>query len=149
MSCWERGGPGRNPDRAVVELAYQTGRQREARRTDFQRTTLIQIRDLLLELSEAMGKVGAARYMDADVFDGMPTDHPTVVAVRSIIDRLVIVAAAVEDDQLRIHVDQVARRAHLDAIAPTDEVSEKARAKSLEIHRKAVQLLGEQLRRLP
>jgi hypothetical protein len=34
-------------------LAYQTRRQREARRADFQRSTLIQIRDELLALTEA------------------------------------------------------------------------------------------------
>jgi Uri superfamily endonuclease len=62
----------------------------------------------------------------------------------------VILAVAVEDEQLRIHVDHVARHTHLDAIASThDEAAEKARAKSLEIHRKAVQRLGEQLRSLP
>jgi hypothetical protein len=134
-------------------LAYQTRRQREARRADFQRTTLIQVRDLLLELSEAMGRVAAARYVDQDWIKRIPTDHPTVAAARSIADRLVIIAVAVEDQQLRIHVDQVARRAHFDAIALTHdkalEATEEARAKSLEIHEKAVQLLGEQLRKLP
>jgi hypothetical protein len=131
-------------------LAYQTRRQREVRRADFQRTTLIQVRDLLLELSEAMGRVAAARYTDQDWIEGMPTNHPTVAAVRTITDRLVILAVAVEDEQLRIHVDHVARHTHLDAIASThDEAAKKARAKSLEIHRKAVQRLGEQLRSLP
>jgi hypothetical protein len=36
-----------------ASLSYQTRRQREARRADFQRSTLIQLRDLLAELSEA------------------------------------------------------------------------------------------------
>jgi hypothetical protein len=72
-----------------------------------------------------------------------------VAAVRSLADRLMIVAAGVEDEQLRATVDQVARRAHIDAIAPTDELADQTRKKSLEIHRHAVQLLGEQLRKLP
>jgi hypothetical protein len=130
-------------------LAYQTRRQREARRADFQRTTLIQTRDLLLELSEAMGRVGAARYADADWIEGIPTDHPAVVSVRSITDRLLIVAAAVDDEQLRIKVDHLARRAYLDAIAADDHEAKNERRKSLEVHREAVKLLGEQLRRLP
>ncbi len=37
----------------------------------------------------------------------------------------------------------------MDAIAPTDEVAEKTRRKSLEVHREAVQLVGQQLRKLP
>jgi hypothetical protein len=72
-----------------------------------------------------------------------------VAAVRSLADRLTIVAAAVEDEQLRVTVDQVARRAHIDAIAPTDELAEQTRRESLAVHHHAVQLLGEQLRKLP
>ena len=33
--------------------------------------------------------------------------------------------------------------------APTDELADQTRRKSLEVHRQAVQLLGEQLRKLP
>jgi hypothetical protein len=133
-------------------LAYQTRRQREARRADFQRSALLQIRELLLELSEAMGEVSAAQYRIDDAEDweqGLSSAHPTVTAVRSISDRLVIVAAAVDDEQLRIKIDQVAQRAYIDAIADINHETEQARRKSLEIHREAVQLLGEQLRSLP
>ena len=75
------------------------------------------------ELSEAMGGVAAVRYeatKRADWDGALPSDHPAVAAVRSLADRLEIVAAAVEDQQLRATVDQVARRAHIDAITSTD-----------------------------
>jgi hypothetical protein len=135
-----------------ASLAYQTRRQREARRADFQRSALVQVRDLLLELSEAMGSVAAVRYEATQRVDwdgALPSYHPAVAVVRSLADRLTIVAAAVEDEQLRVTVDQVARRAHVDAIAPTDELAEQTRTESLAVHRHAVQLLGEQLRKLP
>ena len=99
-----------------------------------------------------MGGVAAVRYeatQRADWDGALPSYHPAVAAVRSLADRLEIVAAAVEDEQLRATVDQVARRAHIDAIAPTDELADQTRKKSLEVHRQAVQLLGEQLRKLP
>jgi hypothetical protein len=133
-------------------LAYQTRRQREARRADFQRSALVQVRELLQELSEAMGRAAAAQYEIDDPANwefGLSSAHPTVAAVRSISDRLVIVATAVDDDQLRIKIDQVARRAYTDAIAPVNKETEKTRERSLEIHRETVQLLGEQLRKLP
>jgi hypothetical protein len=132
-------------------LAYQTRRQREARRADFQRSALIQVRDLLLELSEAMRSVATARYEAADYIDragGLPTYHPAVEAVRSITDRLEILVAAVEDEQLRVKVGYVAQHAYITTIAP-QKVAETARPKSQELHREAVQLLGEQLRQLP
>jgi hypothetical protein len=133
-------------------LAYQTRRQREARRADFQRSALVQVQDLLLELSEAMRSVATARYEATDYIDragGLPTYHPAVAAVRSITDRLEILVAAVEDEQLRVKVGHVARRAYVTAIAPTEELAAKTRPKSQELHREAVQLLGEQLRKLP
>jgi hypothetical protein len=99
-----------------------------------------------------MGRVAAARYEAAQHVDKdgtLPGYHPAVTAVRSLADRLTIVAAAVEDEQLRTTVDQVAGRAHIDAIAPTDELADQTRRQSLEVHRQAVQLLGQQLRKLP
>jgi hypothetical protein len=105
-----------------------------------------------LELSEAMGRVAAARYEANQRVDGDGTlagYHPAVATVRSLADRLEIVAAALEDEQLRATVDEVAGRAHVDSTAPADERAEQTRSKSLEVHREAVRLLGEQLRKLP
>jgi hypothetical protein len=133
-----------------LDLPDQT--QRETRRADFQRSALVQVRDLLLELSEAMGRVAAARYEANQRVDGDGTlagYHPAVATVRSLADRLEIVAAALEDEQLRATVDEVAGRAHVDSTAPADERAEQTRSKSLEVHREAVRLLGEQLRKLP
>jgi hypothetical protein len=43
-------------------LAYQTRRQREARQADFQRTTLLQLRDALGELDDAVLAFFLARH---------------------------------------------------------------------------------------
>lgn len=133
-------------------LAYQTRRQREARRADFQRATLIQIRDALLELSQAMRTAFNVRYeaeeRDQD-FGGLPTYHPAVEAVRSLMDRIVILATAVEDEELRDKLDTTTRMAYLAAIASTARQADEERRKMGQLQREAVQLLGDQLRQLP
>jgi hypothetical protein len=133
-------------------LAYQTRRQREARRADFQRATLIQIRDALLELTQAMRTAFSVRYeaeeRDQD-FGGLPTYHPAVEAVRSLMDRIVILATAVEDEELRGKLDTTTRMAYLAAIAPTARQADESRQKMGQLQREAVQLLGDQLRQLP
>lgn len=66
-------------------LAYQTRRQREARRADFQRSALIQIRDELLALAEAMRAVFVARYeaKERADWDALDVHHPATEAVQA------------------------------------------------------------------
>jgi hypothetical protein len=132
-------------------LAYQTRRQREARRADFQRSALIQIRDALLELSEAIRSVFLARYEAEEraTWDSLAPFHPTTEAVRGILDRLLILSAALEDDQLRGKVEMLVPWARMTAEAMTKQDADERRKKMNELQRDAVRLLGEQLRGLP
>ena len=82
-----------------ASLAYQTRRRREARRADFQRSSL-QVRDLLLELSEAMGVVArpVSRWpLRRSEAAASPAGSSSRRSSHSVSDRLVIIAAAVED----------------------------------------------------
>ena len=132
-------------------LAYQTRRQREARRADFQRTALIQIRDALLELREAIRSIFLARYeaQERTTWDSLAPFHPTTEAVSAIMDRLLILSAAVDDDQLRGKAEMLARWAWLAAEAPTEQDANESRKEMNKLQRDVVRLLGEQLRGLP
>ena len=134
-----------------ANLAYQTKRQTEARRADFQRTALIQIRDALLELSEAIRSAFLARHeaKERATWDALSSFHPAIEAVRSTRDRLLILSAAVEDDQLWAKVDSLARQAWLAALAPTEQKADESRKQMQELLDEASKLLGEQLRQLP
>ena len=132
-------------------LAYQTRRQREARRADFQRSTLIQLRDLLIELSEARQAVAAARYQakveTGDLYLLGPL-HPSVQAVRTIGDRLNVVAAAADNLSLRMEIVFVTLHASGAAMSSTSSEEAEHEQQMSEGFRKATQLLGDDLRRL-
>ena len=122
-------------------LAYQTRRQREAR----------QIRDALLELREAIRSIFLARYeaQERATWDSLAPFHPTTEAVSAIMDRLLILSAAVDDDQLRGKAEMLARWAWLAAEAPTEQDANESRKEMNKLQRDVVRLLGEQLRGLP
>jgi hypothetical protein len=141
-------------------LAYQTRRQREARRADFQRTTLLQIRDLLGEVEEAVGRAMAARHRLADEFDRIAVDPdgwqlflhanlPDHEVLRSLTDRLRLLATGVEHEPLRIAIGHISNWAALAPLATTDDEARNVRVELIEVQIKAVELLGEQLRALP
>lgn len=141
-------------------LAYQTRRQREARRADFQRTTLLQLRDVLGEVEEAVGRAMAVRQrlsaefelsgQHPDEWNGMlSTSRPEMETLRSLTYRLRLLATGVEHEPLRIAVGHISRWAWLTPLAPADEDSKDARKKLIDQQVKAVDLLGEQLRSLP
>jgi hypothetical protein len=143
-----------------ANLGYQTRRQREARRADFQRTTLLQLRDLLGEVEEAVGRAMAARHRLADEFERLAVDpdewqsflranHSDMEVVRSLTYRLRLLATGVEHEPLRIAVGHIYRWAWLAPLATTDKESQDAREKLIEQQIKAVELLGHQLRSLP
>jgi hypothetical protein len=141
-------------------LAYQTRRQREARRADFQRTTLLQLRDLLGEVEEAVGRAMTARHRMSDHFERSPyitddwetflsTTHPDMEVLRSLTYRLRLLATGVEHEPLRIAVDNVSAWAVVAPLATKDKDSQDARDNMMERQIEAVELLGEQLRSLP
>jgi hypothetical protein len=140
-------------------LAYQTRRQQEARRADFQRTTLLQLRDLLGEVDEAVRRAMDARRRlsreferdnrDPDEWESfLSTSHPDKEALHSLTYRLELLGAGVEHEPLRSEIGAIALWATLGPLEPSDQKAEDTRWKLLSALGKAVELLGEQLRRL-
>jgi hypothetical protein len=140
-------------------LGYQTRRQREARRADFQRTTLLQLRDMLGEVDEAVRRAMDARSRlsreferenrDPDDWESfLSTSHPDMEALRSLTYRLRLLGAGLEHEPLRIPVGHISRWAWLAPLAPSDMDAQDAREKLNAQQNKAVDLLGEQLRQL-
>jgi hypothetical protein len=133
-------------------LAYQTRRQREARRADFQRSALVRVWDGLLELNEALEKVrvagneAAMRGDEASIdFERNRFFHPTVEAVRTVCGRVRILSAALEDEVLRLTVHNVVNIAESYAAMETKDRYDSLR----EQHSALLDSLGRQLRNLP
>lgn len=114
-------------------LAYQTRRQREARRADFQRTTLLQLRDALGELDEAVRRAMAARYSLSREFERdnrdpddwgsfLSTSHPDMEALRSLTYRLRLLATGIEHEALQIAVGHISRFAWLAPLTPRTRI---------------------------
>lgn len=107
---------------------------------------------MLGELSEALRGVfiarGEALERTGD-WDALSAYHPSVEAVRSIVYRIRLVASAVDDEELRGKVDMVARLARLASVAMAEEEAKRTRDAMTRDYYEAVELLGEQLRRLP
>ena len=85
-------------------LAYQSRRQREARRADFQQTTLLQLREMLGDLDEAMLRLFLARQEALERAGGwdMLTDHhPDLETVLHVAGRLMLHVTAVEHKGLQ------------------------------------------------
>jgi hypothetical protein len=134
-----------------TSLAYQTRRQREARRADLQRTTLVQLRDALDELGQGIQGVFVARgeALERTGDWSMLSYHPTLEAVRSAIYRVRLLATALENEPLRSEAELVTRSAFEAAMAPTQRDADEQREKMSRGYFEVVELLGEQLRRLP
>jgi hypothetical protein len=146
-----------------VSLAYQTRRQREARRADFQRTTLQQLRDLLGEVEEAVGRVMGARAGLSEEFNRSPDPSdekawkayfyqrasPELTRLRSLTYRLRLLAAGVEHEPLRNAVWNISQFADRAPRFFSKQEAENTWVVLIDVQNKAVDLLGEQLRKLP
>jgi hypothetical protein len=133
-------------------LAYQTRRQRETRRADFQRTSLLQVRDLLGEVVEAKQRVTGIQYRHlglADEWDPVSTIHPDAQALSGLTFRLRLAAIGLDNDELRGRLASVERLAWLATSAPTEDEEKDASKKLITARNQALDLLGEQLRKLP
>ena len=84
-------------------LDFQTKREREARRSDFQRSTLLQLRDALGELDDAIWELLRARH-DACEHEsgwmGLPDHHPSFEAVTRAGSQIILLVTGVEDKVL-------------------------------------------------
>ena len=146
-----------------VSLAYQTRRQREARRADFQRTTLQQLRDLLGEVEEAVGRAMGARAGLSEEFERAPDPSdeeewkayfyqrasPELTRLRSLTYRLRLLAAGVEHEPLRNAVWNISQLADRAPRLFSKQEAENTWVVLIDVQNKAVDLLGEQLQRLP
>jgi hypothetical protein len=141
-------------------LSYQTTRQRQARRADRQEARLLALQDLLGEVEEAVRRAMAARSWLSREFERenrdpddwgsfLSTSHPDMEALRSLTYRLRLLGAGLEHEPLRIAVDHISRWGWLAPLAPSDNDARDAREKLSTQQIKAVELLGEQLRKLP
>jgi hypothetical protein len=141
-------------------LAYQTGRQRQARRADRQEARLLALQDLLGEVDESVRQAMAARSKLADEFEQSPgypeewgewlrTSLAERDTLRSLTYRLRLLAAGVQDEPLRIAVGQISNWAWLAPTSPPYQDSQDAHAKLIQAQNEAADLLGEQLRKLP
>lgn len=140
-------------------LAYQTRRQREVRWTDFQRSTLLQVREMLGEVKDAVSQALAARRRLRDEFDRpdvspglrevtISEEFPEMVTLGSLIYRFRLVGVGLEHEPLRIAVEQISRWAWKAPLSTTNTGLAKALKELYAQQHKAVRLLGEQLRRL-
>jgi hypothetical protein len=143
-----------------LSLAYQTTRQRQARRADRQEARLLALQDLLGEVDEAVRRAMDARRALAHDFEqsgrdpdewkvALSTSHPDMETLRSLTYRLRLLAAGVEHERLRIVINHVSRWAWLAPLAPSDQEAEDARDKLIRAQNEGVDLLGERLRQLP
>ncbi len=141
-------------------LAYQTGRQRQARRADRQEARLLALQDLLEEVDDCVGRAMAARYELAEEFERSPgypeewesflrTSLSEMETLRSLTYRLRLLAAGVEHERLRIAVGDISNWAWLAPTSPSYQDSADARDKLIRAQNEAVDLLGERLRNLP
>jgi hypothetical protein len=135
-----------------VSLSYQTRRQREARRADFQRTTLLQLRELLEELLKGIERVAVAQQEQAQRrrgrWNALSLRQPEVGAIRSLVIRIHLLSVAVEDEQLRLNVRSVADHAERAAYAQSENEAREEVDKMGDAFRQTIELLGNQLRRL-
>jgi hypothetical protein len=141
-------------------LIYQTRRQQEARRADFQRTTLLELRTVLGEVQEIVSRAMATRRRLSDEFERSGQDpdewaavlgasHPDIDALRSLAHRLGLVGAGVDHEPLRVEIDILSELAFAAPLKASDREARDAWHLASDTERKAVKLLGEQLRRLP
>jgi hypothetical protein len=133
-------------------LAYQTRRQREARRADFQRTTLLQLRELLGDLDDAMLRLFLARQEAVERtgdWNMLAAHHPDLEAVQHVTGRLMLQVTAVEHKGLLGLIASLALSAIWTAGAPTSQEADAQRKDLNEVRSKVTSLLGDQLRSLP
>jgi hypothetical protein len=139
-------------------LAYQTKRQRQARRADHQEARLLALQDLLGEVEDAVARAMLVRARLSEKWEQARPDHsdrdehvhrPDVALLRSLTYRLRLLAAGVEHAPLLVAVGHVSELALRAPMTYADEVALRLHDKLIEVQNEAADLLGDQLRRLP
>jgi hypothetical protein len=132
-------------------LNYQTKRQREMRRADFQRTTLLQLRDSLRELGLAVAEVFTLQgevLQRTGKWEALSSRHPQVVALSAAVTPVLLHNLAVEDESLQRKVDSMTEHAETAAKALNEQHADEEREKFGHEFSDVIELLRKQLRRL-
>jgi hypothetical protein len=136
-----------------ASLTSQTRRQREVRRADFQRATLLALQQLLGDVDDAARRAKNARWealRQTGKWDAEDNwTHSNMEALRSLTYRLRLLATGLEDKQLRDTVEQISHLTWLDATAREEDVVPNIQEQLWRSEIEAARLLGEQLRSLP
>ncbi len=141
-------------------LTFQTMRQQEARRADFQRTTLLELRELLGELSSMVSRAMATRRRLADEFEPssqnpdewaafLTASHPDITALRNLAHQLRLVGCAVDYKPLRDQIDMLSEVALAAPFMASDQKAQHAWMSAGTMLDEAITRVGEQLRKLP
>lgn len=133
-------------------LAYQTRQQREARRADFQRTTLLELREALGQLDDALLAFSLARQEALDHaggWDKLSRHHLAWEGIRRANSRLLVIATAIDDRTLRGQATALACDVVMFIKAATETEADQRREELSSDKSKVTLALGEQLRRLP
>jgi hypothetical protein len=98
-------------------LAYQTSRQRQARRADSQRATLLQLQNTLLEVQGVVDRAMDTRRRlvlefekdnrDPAELEAFLTSHPDRALLSSILWRLELLASGTDHEPLRDKIEEV------------------------------------------
>jgi hypothetical protein len=132
-------------------LNYQTRRQREMRRADFQRTDLLQLRDALKELGLSVTSVFISQsevLQRTGSWETFSSLHPQVAAVSAAVTPVLIQQSAIEDEPLQRKVEGMTETAEAAAKAPSKRDALEERDKFFREFRDVVMQIGDQLRRL-
>ena len=140
-------------------LAYQTSRQRQARRADSQRTTLLQLQNTLLEVQGVVDRAMDTRRRlvlefekdnrDPAELQAFLMSHPDQALLSSILWRLERLASGTENEPLLDAIWEVLEWGYVAPTRPTDEGAQDARDSLFDAQRKVADMIGEQLRKLP
>ena len=131
-------------------LNYQTKRQQEMRRADFQRTTLLQLRDALRELGLSVTQVfvlqGEVRQRTGK-WEALSSHHPEVKAVFAAVTPVLLTNLAVQDESLLRKVESMTERAETFVKARNEQHADEEWEKFRRELSDVIGLLGNQLRR--
>jgi hypothetical protein len=130
-------------------------RQREMRRADFHRTTLLELREALGEVDDTLLRVFLARQEALErtgSWDTLAPHHPDLEGAVRVKSRLLVLAAGLENLEAKELFGQVASISYsvlLVARAQTADEAEQHRTQLNDLKTRVLLSIGRQLSRLP
>jgi hypothetical protein len=128
-------------------LTVQTRQQREARRADFQRATLIELREMVQELEDANWQLTRASKAGPRArTEHLHANWERLVRLRT---RVMVLATGVDNRVLFSQVQEFARSADLVRGATSAEEASRPREVMKDLRGKILWAIGQNLRELP